>query len=178
MDSLIFFTLGSFVGSFFNVVIYRMPLGESIIKPRSHCPACKTSIPFYRNIPLVSFVLQAGKCTNCQVAISLQYPAVELINGLIWGWAFYTLPFPDAVTASFLCSILIAIAWIDARIYMVPLDLIIAGCVVLLFAVIFDVISYSQVLWGIAAGVLLPGFMMGLTWLITRRHGMGFGDLQ
>ena len=60
MDSLIFFTLGSFVGSFFNVVIYRMPLGESIIKPRSHCPACKTSIPFYRNIPLVSFILQVG----------------------------------------------------------------------------------------------------------------------
>nr|MCS5652290.1 prepilin peptidase [Candidatus Neomarinimicrobiota bacterium] len=102
MDSFIFFTLGTFVGSFFNVVIYRMPLGESIIKPRSHCPACKTSIPFYRNIPLVSFILQAGKCANCQVAISLQYPAVELINGLIWGWAFYTLPFPDAVTASFL----------------------------------------------------------------------------
>jgi len=178
MDFLIFFTLGTFVGSFFNVVIYRMPRDESIIKPRSHCPTCKTSIPSYRNIPLVSFILQAGKCANCQGAISLQYPAVELINGLIWGWAFYTLPFPEAVTASFLSSILIAIAWIDAKIYMVPLDLIIAGIVVLLFAVIFGVLSYSQVLWGIAAGVLLPGFMMGLTWLVTRRQGMGFGDLQ
>ena len=178
MDFLIFFTLGTFVGSFFNVVIYRMPRDESIIKPRSHCPACKTSIPFYRNIPLVSFILQVGKCANCQSAISLQYPAVELINGLIWGWSFYMLPFPEAVNASFLSSILIAIAWIDARIYMVPLDLIVAGVIVLLFAVIFGVLSYSQVLWGIAAGVLLPGFMMGLTWLVTRRQGMGFGDLQ
>jgi leader peptidase (prepilin peptidase)/N-methyltransferase len=139
MDFLIFFTLGTFVGSFFNVVIYRMPRDESIIKPRSHCPACKVSIPFYRNIPLVSFILQVGKCANCQGAISLQYPVVELINGLIWGWSFYTLPFPEAVTASFLSSILIAIAWIDARIYMVPLDLIVAGVVVLLFAVIFGV---------------------------------------
>jgi len=66
MDFLIFFTFGTFVGSFFNVVIYRMPRDESIIKPRSHCPACKASIPFYRNIPLVSFILQAGKCANCQ----------------------------------------------------------------------------------------------------------------
>ncbi len=94
------------------------------------------------------------------------------------GLGIYTLPFPEAVIASFLSSILIAIAWIDARIYMVPLDLIIAGVVVLLFAVIFGILSYSQVLWGIAAGVLLPGFMMGLTWLVTRRQGMGFGDLQ
>ena len=158
MDFLIFFSLGTFIGSFFNVVIYRMPRDESIIKPRSHCPTCKTSIPFYRNIPLVSFILQVGKCANCQGGISLQYPIVELINGLIWGWAFYTLPFSEAVTASFLSSILIAIAWIDARIYMVPLNLIIAGVVVLFFAVNFGVLSYNQVLWGISTGVILPGF--------------------
>ena len=105
MDFSIFFTIGAFVGSFFNVVIYRLPRDESVIKPRSHCPDCKKSIPFYRNIPIISFIIQLGRCVQCKQRISIQYPAVELINGLLWGWAFANLSFPEAITVSLLCSI-------------------------------------------------------------------------
>ena len=116
MDYYIFFIIGTFVGSFFNVVIYRLPIDESVIRPRSHCPNCKNLIPYYRNIPIISFIIQLGKCANCKKRISIQYPAVEFINGLLWGWAFVSLSFPEATTVSMLCSVLIAIAWIDSRI--------------------------------------------------------------
>lgn len=178
MNFSIFFIVGAFIGSFFNVVIYRMPIDESVIKPRSHCPKCKFSIPFYRNIPIVSYMIQLGKCANCKNNISIQYPTVELINGLIWGWAFSSLPLPEAITASFISSILISISWIDAKIYMIPLDLIIVGVVVIILSIGLGVLSLYQSLLGIVAGVLFPGLMMGLTWIVTRRQGMGFGDLQ
>ena len=178
MDFSIFFIVGAFVGSFFNVVIYRLPIDESVIKPRSHCPKCKFPIPFYRNIPIVSYMIQLGKCANCKNNISIQYPTVELINGLIWGWAFSSLPLSEAITASFISSILISISWIDAKIYMIPLDLIIVGVVVIILSIGLGVLSLYQSLLGIVAGVLFPGLMMGLTWLVTRRQGMGFGDLQ
>jgi len=178
MDFSIFFTIGAFVGSFFNVVIYRLPRDESVIKPRSHCPDCKKPIPFYRNIPIISFIIQLGRCVQCKQRISIQYPAVELINGLLWGWAFANLSFPEAITVSLLCSILISIAWIDSRIYMIPLDLIIVGVIIISLSIILGVLSLHQALLGIVAGVLFPGVMMGLTWIVTRRQGMGFGDLQ
>ena len=178
MDFFIFFTIGAFVGSFFNVVIYRLPRDESVIKPRSHCPDCKEPIPFYRNIPIISFLIQLGKCANCKQRISIQYPTVELINGLLWGWAFTNLLLPEAISVSLLFSILISIAWIDYRIYMIPLDLIIVGVIIISFSIIFGLLSLHQALLGIVAGVFFPGAMMGLTWIVTRRQGMGFGDLQ
>lgn len=178
MEFSIFFIIGTFVGSFFNVVIYRLPRDESVIRPRSHCPNCKNSIPFYRNIPIISFIIQLGKCAHCKNRISIQYPAVELINGLLWGWAFSSLPFSEAITVSLLCSILVSISWIDSRIYMIPLDLIIVGAIIIILSIIFGALSLDQALLGIVAGVFFPGLMMGLTWLVTRRQGMGFGDLQ
>ena len=76
--------LGLCFGSFANVLIYRIPENISIINPRSFCPKCKISIPFYRNIPIFSFILQLGKCHNCSNKISLQYPLIELFMGSIW----------------------------------------------------------------------------------------------
>ncbi|HBR87594.1 MAG TPA: prepilin peptidase, partial [Candidatus Marinimicrobia bacterium] len=68
------FIIGSCVGSFLNVLIYRLPREESIWSPRSHCPHCNKTIPWYRNIPLVSFFIQNGKCAECDASISWQYP--------------------------------------------------------------------------------------------------------
>ena len=76
--------IGFCYGSFVNVLIYRIPNKISIIKPRSFCPKCKIPIPIYRNIPVLSFVLQFGKCHNCDKRISLQYPSIEIITGLLW----------------------------------------------------------------------------------------------
>src|ERR1041385_8322052 len=70
--SVIFFVFGSMVGSFLNVCIHRLPLGQSIVSPTSHCPHCKYSIPWYLNIPLVTWLFLRGKCRNCGAQISIR----------------------------------------------------------------------------------------------------------
>src|SRR5580692_9061073 len=77
----VFFVLGCVVGSFLNVVIYRLPLGQSIVSPPSHCPHCNYSIPWYLNIPLVTWLYLGGKCANCRAPISIRYFLVELLTG-------------------------------------------------------------------------------------------------
>src|SRR6202050_3143065 len=79
--SLTFFALGCIVGSFLNVCIYRMPLGLSIVTPPSHCPHCKYAIPFYLNIPLVTWLALRGRCKKCAAPISPRYFIVELVTG-------------------------------------------------------------------------------------------------
>ena len=82
--SLVFFVLGCIVGSFLNVCIHRLPLRQSIIWPASHCPNCKYSIPWYLNIPLVSWLWLGGRCRNCGAPISARYFLVELLTGLMF----------------------------------------------------------------------------------------------
>src|SRR3954468_12322916 len=80
--SLVFFGLGCIVGSFLNVVIHRLPLGQSVVSPPSHCPHCKYSIPWYLNIPLVTWIVLRGRCRNCGAPISIRYFLVELLTGI------------------------------------------------------------------------------------------------
>ena len=80
--SLVFFSFGCIAGSFLNVCIHRMPLGQSIVSPPSHCPHCKYSIPWYLNIPLVTWLSLQGKCRNCGAPISVRYFLVELLTAL------------------------------------------------------------------------------------------------
>src|SRR5580692_3888797 len=79
-----FFVLGSIVGSFLNVCIYRMPLEQSIVSPPSHCPHCNYSIPWYLNVPLVTWCYLQGKCANCRAPISIRYFLVELLTGVVF----------------------------------------------------------------------------------------------
>jgi leader peptidase (prepilin peptidase)/N-methyltransferase len=77
------FIFGACIGSFLNVCIYRIPAALSIVHPGSSCPRCKTMIPFYDNIPILSYLLLRGKCRNCRVPIAIRYPLVELLGGLL-----------------------------------------------------------------------------------------------
>lgn len=77
------FVLGACIGSFLNVCIYRIPKGESIVSPPSHCPHCKARIRFYDNIPILSFFLLMGRCRSCHASLSLQYPLVELLTATL-----------------------------------------------------------------------------------------------
>jgi leader peptidase (prepilin peptidase)/N-methyltransferase len=115
------FIFGISVGSFLNVVIHRIPLGESIVFPASHCPKCGNNLKWYHNIPLFSWLFLRGKCAFCKELISFRYPLIELTNGLLWvviflklGFVWY-LPF---VMASF--SGLLALSAIDLEYFAVP----------------------------------------------------------
>lgn len=82
--SLIFFIFGITIGSFLNVCIYRMPRGESISFPPSHCTVCKSQIKWYHLIPILSYIFLKGKCAYCGSKISIRYPFIEAINGIAW----------------------------------------------------------------------------------------------
>ena len=84
--------LGLCYGSFINVLVYRIPNNISIIFPGSFCPKCKNSIPFYRNIPILSYFIQLAKCHNCKDKISIQYPLVELLTALLLTLNIFAIP--------------------------------------------------------------------------------------
>ncbi|MDO9351069.1 MAG: prepilin peptidase, partial [Deltaproteobacteria bacterium] len=123
--------LGAIVGSFLNVCISRLPKEESIVRPGSHCPKCKTPIQYYDNIPLISFLLLRGKCRYCQASISIQYPIVEAITALSSFFLFITF----GVSLSFIyyfsfVAALIAITVIDLYHQIIPDVISLPGIVI------------------------------------------------
>jgi leader peptidase (prepilin peptidase)/N-methyltransferase len=115
------FIFGLIVGSFLNVCILRLPRGRSIVKPPSHCPRCKSSIKFYDNIPVVSFLILRGKCRTCGEPISWRYPLVEFLNGLLYVWTIREFSFGgEAFLVMALCSSLIVITFIDFDHQIIP----------------------------------------------------------
>ncbi len=136
--SLVFFAFGCIVGSFLNVCIHRMPLGMSIVTPKSHCPHCKYSIPWYLNIPLVTWLVLRGRCKNCGAPISARYFVVELLTGvsflccwLAFGDAGNPLPsLPVAfVYAVFLAGLIVA-TFIDFEHFIIPDEITLGGMAV------------------------------------------------
>jgi len=186
--SLTFFALGCIVGSFLNVCIYRMPLGWSIVSPPSHCPRCKYSIPFYLNIPLVTWLWLGGKCKNCGAKISPRYFIVEFLTGA----AFLScwLKFGDAnhplqsmsiafIYAVFLAGLICA-TFIDFEHFIIPDEItlggIVAGLVVsFLLPPLHDANSYGIGLLRGFLGALAGG---GIVYAILRLGKLLFGRQQ
>lgn len=81
--------LALLIGSFLNVCIYRIPLGKTVVKGRSYCTSCNALIPWYCNIPLFSYLFLKGRCLRCKSKISIIYPSIELLNLILWLFAFY-----------------------------------------------------------------------------------------
>jgi leader peptidase (prepilin peptidase)/N-methyltransferase len=129
----VIFWLGCMVGSFLNVCIYRMPLGKSIVSPPSHCPHCQYSIPFYLNIPLVTWLMLRGRCANCRAPIPARYFIVELLTGVMFlgCWLLYGRQSP--AVALVLCLVmagLIVATFIDLDHFIIPDEITIGGIVV------------------------------------------------
>lgn len=169
------FLVGIMIGSFLNVCIYRIPVKETIVKGRSACRSCGTTLKWYELIPLLSYVLQRGKCNHCKRRISVQYPLVELGCGLIYVWVFMVNGFD--ITGLLFCacaSILIVIAIIDMRTLEIPI-----GCNVLIgilgmIRLFLDLTHWYDYVLGFFA-------VSGLFWLIffvTKGNGMGGGDVK
>lgn len=122
------FAVGTAIGSFLNVLIARIPAGESIVRPRSKCPRCQRPIAWYDNVPLVSWLVLRGRCRGCGAPISARYPAVELLTGLLFlacllqfGWTW------KLVQALTFVSVVVPLVFIDAEHWILPFELTLPG---------------------------------------------------
>lgn len=119
--TLLIFIYGLIIGSFLNVLIYRIPREESIVFPSSHCPKCNTSLKWYDNIPLFTYLSLKGKCRYCGVKISRQYPAIESLNAIIYLVLFFYFNFTaDFVFYALISSVLVVITVIDLKEMIIP----------------------------------------------------------
>ncbi len=170
--------LGLAFGSFLNVIIYRLPEGNFFAQKRSFCPKCNTPIPLYRNIPLITYILQQGKCHQCKQSISLQYPLIEIISALIWLWAFINYDIAQGALFVWICSILLAISLIDFKTYIIPLPLVVMGLLGLLLYIFIFPQDWRVMFWGGVFGVSYLSLVFLLTSAIFKKQTMGLGDLQ
>jgi leader peptidase (prepilin peptidase)/N-methyltransferase len=176
---LVFAVFGLMVGSFLNVCIYRLPLQESIVFPASHCTTCGKAIAWYHNLPVVSWLLLRGKCASCGERISIQYPLVELLTGLVF-FAHYQWIGVDLLLVPrliFACG-LIVLALIDLRHRILPNRITIGGTLLGFLFSLFLPPGWLASLIGIliGGGVL---FVVGEVYLKLRGiEGMGMGDVK
>ena len=184
---------GLLIGSFLNVCIYRWPRDLSVVKPRSHCIRCDTTIAWYDNVPVISFVVLGGRCRHCGAAISLRYPIVELLTGalfagcvLMWG--------PTAAAAKYcvFSALMIGLLFADLEMRLLPDEMTLgglaAGQVFSLFVPMREMMWpwTPQTPWGslaaAAAGAVIPaGLLWSSGWIfekVRHKEGLGFGDVK
>jgi len=165
---------GLIFGSFLNVVIYRVPLEQSVVTPRSSCPNCGSLIKWYQNIPVISYILLKGKCANCSVKIPLQYPLVELITALL----FVAIYFKNGLDLNYiflalLFSLLLALSMIDLKYLAVPDS-------INLLAFLVSIFVSQNYLENITNALIMAGFFTMLRFYVSfalKKEAMGEGDI-
>jgi leader peptidase (prepilin peptidase)/N-methyltransferase len=181
------FAFGAIVGSFLNVCIYRMPRDLSIVLPRSFCPHCKAQIPWYENIPLLSYLLLRGRCFRCRRPITIRYFLVELATGSIAAflWNRYGLSAEFIAGAIFFAMIIVA-TMTDFETGLIPDQITVPGMLLGLALSVtghghFEGLWYQKLLgslYGLLAG---GGVLLLIGWLgklIFRKDSMGGGDVK
>lgn len=172
---IVVFLYGIVIGSFLNVCIYRIPKKEDVVKERSHCMTCGHILTWYELIPVFSYLLQRGRCRSCGTRLSIQYPLMEALNGVLYVIIIYEEGVtPYGILLCLLCSVLLVLSVIDFRTYYIPIGINIS---VLLIGVVYTCFDYKNVsdhLWGM---ICVSGFLFVL-YLITKRRGIGDGDIK
>lgn len=168
--------LGLCVGSFCNVLIYRIPLGEEFVKTPSHCMTCHHPLAWYELIPVASWLLQKGKCRACGVKLSPQYPIVEAVNGSMWllTTVFYR---GDWLTVALYCSLfslLVVLSIIDWRTYIIPNGINLAIFVLGVVRLISDIGNWPTYL----IGMVSVSSVFLLLHILTGGNGLGMGDVK
>ena len=172
--------LGALIGSFLNVCIHRLPRCESIVWPGSHCPSCGTSIAYYDNIPLLSYLWLMGHCRTCRSSISMRYPVVEAVNaaGYVMILARFGLTW-TTVLYSALFSALLVVTGTDLTHRIIPNVVTVPGIVIgLLGAATVLPVGLMNALLGVAIG---GGILWALAWAspyLFGKEGMGGGDIK
>lgn len=172
---LIVFLYGSVIGSFLNVAIYRIPKHEDIVYTRSHCMECGYQLKWYDLVPILSYLALGGKCRKCHTKLSIQYPLMEVLNGVLYvliflcnGWTATSVIYALAVSA------LLALSVIDFRTFEIPVGFNIFLGILGLVHLVLDIENWSCYAIG---AVSVSGFLL-LIILITKGRGMGGGDMK
>lgn len=184
------FVLGAIIGSFLNVCIYRIPKGLSIVRPSSRCPSCGTPIKFYDNIPILSYILLAGRCRSCKTKFSVKYPLIEFLNAFLYVVIVnrfgIELPWIPLVFCIFV-SALIVIFFIDLEYQIIPNSITLPGipiAIILGSTILPDPFSRTELL-GFRSSI--AGFLAGggsfyliavLGKAILKKDAMGGGDIK
>lgn len=166
---------GIIIGSFLNVCIYRIPEKQSVVVVRSHCMSCGKQIKWYDLVPLVSFLILRGRCRYCKAKLSWQYPAVEALNGILYGIIVLVNGFN--ITSILYClatSALLALSIIDWRTYEIPPSFNIFIGILGIIRLILDLPHWYNYVIGF---VSVSGFLL-LIFLVTKGRGIGFGDVK
>lgn len=172
---IIIFLYGIVIGSFLNVCIFRIPKQENIVKIRSHCMNCGYQLKWYDLVPVFSYLCLGGKCRSCKQKISVQYPLIELLNGVLYCTVFavYGLSV-EALLYALLTSALIALSVIDFRTYEIPVGI---NIFILTLGLIRIVTDYADWLDYAVGFFIVSGFLY-IVHLVTKGRGIGGGDIK
>ena len=186
LTSIFLALFGLVLGSFLNVCIHRLPLGQSVVSPGSRCPACKTPIRWYRNVPVVSWIALRGRCASCAAPISWRYPLVEALSGglVLAGWHAFgpTAAFPIA-TLFTLAMVCLFFTDLDHQLLpdVITLSGVVGGFALVWFNPFLNGQGWARV-WAAGAGAALgSGLLWGFGALYTKLRGveaMGMGDVK
>lgn len=170
---------GACVGSFLNVCIYRLPRGESLAWPASHCTSCSRPLSWYENIPIASWLALRGRCRSCRAPITVRYPIVELVTAALFAgaWAVYG-PTPLLAVRLLFIAMLVVLFAIDLEHYILPNVITYSGVVIGLASSLMLPPGWLDSLLGVVVGGLFP-FLVAEAYLRIRgREGMGMGDFK
>lgn len=166
---------GVLFGSFLNVLILRIPEGEDFVREPSHCPQCGKHLEFYELIPIISYVIQKGRCRGCYAGISVQYPLIEGANSLLWLLIFWQTGFSlISVCYALVASLLLAISVIDVRTMEIAPQL---NMGILILGVVITILDRENFLDHIIGMVLVSSLLI-LVFVSTNGKGMGGGDVK
>jgi len=171
--------IGLCIGSFLNVVIYRLPIGQSIVTPPSRCRNCSYLLQWYDNIPVFSWLFLGGRCRKCGVGVSIQYPIVELITAALFVLVIWmTPPGPLLATRLILVCILIALFGIDLEHQILPNVITLPGIAVGVLLSLIAPPGWKDALIGVLLGGGVLYAIAGAYYLWRREEGMGMGDVK
>ncbi len=175
------FAFGACVASFLNVCIWRLPRGESVVRPASHCPNCDAPIRWYQNVPVLSYIALGGRCANCRRPISMRYVVVEILGGTLFLLAYLQWAMPAMFgDAPMLCLRPLSSVWAMAAFWLVSAGLILGSFIDLDHFYLPDRVTIGGMLVGVPASALVPELQMERAWLDAlcwSAAGLAFGFL-
>lgn len=171
----VFFIFGLLFGSFFNVVGLRVPKKLSFITDRSYCPTCKQQLRAPSLIPVLSYLLQGGKCKECQTPIAKLYPVIELLTAILFAFSYYKIGFqPELITAILFISMLMILFVTDMNYMLIPNKILLFFLpLFIIMRIITPLTPWYSPLIGASVGFLLVAII-----IIVSRGGMGGGDMK